>query len=85
MHGIPHACTHARSRYGRSTAPLRNTFSEYGLIRFRVIVECRWLQKLSQIPEITEVQPFSAEANALLDKLCVDFSIEHAQKVCVFE
>lgn len=30
-------------------AGLRNTFSEYGLIRFRVLVECRWLQKLSEL------------------------------------
>jgi hypothetical protein len=30
-------------------AGLRQSFSEYGLIRFRVLVECRWLQKLSQL------------------------------------
>ena len=36
-------------------AGLRQTFSEYGLIRFRVLVECRWLEKLSEIPEVTEV------------------------------
>jgi hypothetical protein len=40
------------SRYGRATSALRKTFSEYGLIRFRVLVECRWLQKLSQIPQV---------------------------------
>ena len=39
-------------RYGRATGALRNTFSEYGLIRFRIQVECRWLQKLSQIKEV---------------------------------
>lgn len=37
------------SRYGSKVSGLRNTFSEYGLIRFRVLVECRWLQKLSQL------------------------------------
>ena len=36
-------------RYGSKVAALRRTFSEYGLIRFRVLVECRWLQKLSQL------------------------------------
>lgn len=41
------------SRYGRVTAPLRKTFSEFGLIRFRVLVECRWLQKLSTIPQVS--------------------------------
>lgn len=36
-------------RYASKVAGLRTTFSEYGLIRFRVLVECRWLQKLSQL------------------------------------
>lgn len=39
-------------RYAAKTATLRSIFSEYGLIRYRVAVECRWLQKLSQIPEV---------------------------------
>lgn len=43
-------------RYGRLSAPLRAIFSEFGLIRFRVLVECRWLQMLSNIPEVTEVR-----------------------------
>lgn len=33
-------------------AALRRTFSEYGLIRFRVLVECRWLQQLAQLPGV---------------------------------
>ncbi|GIL62802.1 hypothetical protein Vafri_16971 [Volvox africanus] len=57
-------------RYGRLSAPLRTIFSEYGLIRYRVLVECRWLQQLSRIPAVTEVPPFSTEANKLLDQLC---------------
>lgn len=40
-------------RYGSKLTGLRSTFSEYGLIRFRVMVECRWLQLLSSIPEVT--------------------------------
>ena len=31
---------------------LRGIFSEYGLIRFRVLVEVRWLQQLAAIPEV---------------------------------
>eukprot|EP00195_Chlamydomonas_chlamydogama_P016422 CAMPEP_0202902062 /NCGR_PEP_ID=MMETSP1392-20130828/16145_1 /ASSEMBLY_ACC=CAM_ASM_000868 /TAXON_ID=225041 /ORGANISM="Chlamydomonas chlamydogama, Strain SAG 11-48b" /LENGTH=520 /DNA_ID=CAMNT_0049588745 /DNA_START=144 /DNA_END=1707 /DNA_ORIENTATION=- len=68
-------------RYGRSSAPLRHIFSEYGLIRFRVLVECRWLQKLAAIKEVVEVPPFSAEANAVIDKLATDFTVEQAQLV----
>eukprot|EP00197_Chlamydomonas_leiostraca_P002563 CAMPEP_0202857378 /NCGR_PEP_ID=MMETSP1391-20130828/341_1 /ASSEMBLY_ACC=CAM_ASM_000867 /TAXON_ID=1034604 /ORGANISM="Chlamydomonas leiostraca, Strain SAG 11-49" /LENGTH=519 /DNA_ID=CAMNT_0049536167 /DNA_START=47 /DNA_END=1606 /DNA_ORIENTATION=+ len=72
-------------RYGRATSALRKTFSEYGLIRFRVLVECRWLQKLSQIPQVVEVPPFSADAHAVLDKLATSFSVEQAQAVKAVE
>ncbi|KAA0696769.1 adenylosuccinate lyase [Halopseudomonas laoshanensis] len=68
-------------RYGSKTASLRSIFSEYGLIRFRVQVEVRWLQCLAAHPEIPEIGPFSDEANALLDKLVDDFQIEHAERI----
>lgn len=68
-------------RYGSKTASLRSIFSEYGLIRFRVKVEVRWLQCLAAHPEIPEIGPFSDEANALLDKLVDDFQIEHAERI----
>ena len=29
-------------RYGSKVAPLRYIFSEFGLIRYRIKVECRW-------------------------------------------
>jgi adenylosuccinate lyase len=54
-------------RYGSKTADLRPIFSEFGLIKQRVTVEIRWLQALSAHPQIKEVQPFSAETNALLN------------------
>lgn len=68
-------------RYGSKTAALRDIFSEFGLIRFRVEVEIRWLQRLSSHPEVTEVPAFSAEANALLDKLVNDFSLTDAARI----
>ncbi len=68
-------------RYASKTADLRPIFSEYGLIRHRVLVEVRWLQKLSAHPGIPEVPPFSAHANALLDALVDDFSEEDARRV----
>ena len=42
-------------RYGSKTADLRAVFSEFGLIKARVTVEVRWLQKLAAHPQITEV------------------------------
>ncbi len=44
-------------RYQGKTAALQPYFSEYGLIRYRVIVEIRWLQRLAANPGITEVLP----------------------------
>lgn len=68
-------------RYGSKTADLRDVFSEYGLIRFRVEVEVRWLQKLAAHPQITEVPPLSAETNALLNSIVDNFGPEDAQAV----
>jgi len=61
-------------RYGSKTADLRPIFSEFGLIKQRVTVEIRWLQALSAHPQIKEVQPFSAETNALLNGIVANFS-----------
>ena len=68
-------------RYAGKTSSLRPIFSEYGLIRFRVMVEVRWLQRLAAHAGIPEVAPFSAEANALLDSLASDFQLEHAERI----
>ncbi len=68
-------------RYASKTSALRPIFSEYGLIRFRVMVEVRWLQRLAAHNGITEVAPFSAEANALLKTLAENFELAHAERV----
>jgi adenylosuccinate lyase len=68
-------------RYGSKTADLRPIFSEFGLIKQRVTVEIRWLQALSAHPQIKEVQPFSAETNALLNGIVANFSESDALRV----
>lgn len=65
-------------RYGGKTTELRDIFSEYGLIKRRTEVEIRWLQKLANHPEITEVPAFSAETNTLLNNLVESFNEEDA-------
>lgn len=72
-------------RYGSRTAALRPIFSEYGLIRNRVLVEVRWLQRLAAHQGITEVAPFSEQANALLNQLAENFELQHAERVKEFE
>ncbi|KQK21957.1 uncharacterized protein LOC100825138 [Brachypodium distachyon] len=68
-------------RYFRFVKDLMPFFSEFGLIRYRVLVEIKWLLKLSQIPEIKEVPPFSEDAQLFLDSIIHDFSIDDAKEV----
>lgn len=60
-------------RYARQVEKLRPIFSEYGLIRFRVLVEVRWLQALAREAKIAEVPAFSEAAllalNTIADEL----------------
>lgn len=72
-------------RYGSKTADLRDVFSEYGLIRFRVEVEVRWLQKLAAHPQISEVPPLSSDANALLNSIVDNFGPADAEQVKTIE
>ena len=68
-------------RYGSKTADLRPIFSEYGLIRFRVAVEIRWLQSLAAHPGITEVPAFSGAAEAALESIITGFTETDARRV----
>lgn len=68
-------------RYGSKTAILRDIFSEFGLIKFRVQVEVRWLQKLAQTDAIAEVPAFSTAANDYLNAIVANFSEADAQRV----
>ncbi len=68
-------------RYGSKTADLRPIFSEFGLIRHRVLVEVRWLQALAAEPGIPEVPPLSGHARNLLDAIVDNFSEADAHRV----
>jgi len=68
-------------RYGSKTASLRAVFSEFGLIRARVEVEIRWLQRLAKHDGISEVPAFSSQTMAQLDSIVEDFSEADAQRV----
>ena len=72
-------------RYGSKTASLRGVFSEFGLIKNRVVVEVRWLQCLSANPAIIEVPAFTDSANSFLDRLVAEFSEEDALSIKTIE
>ncbi len=68
-------------RYGDKTAELRSIFSEFGLMRFRVQVEIRWLQALAVQNDIEEVPALTDEANALLNDITDNFSETDALRI----
>ncbi|WP_297482324.1 adenylosuccinate lyase [uncultured Photobacterium sp.] len=72
-------------RYGSKTSVLRSIFSEFGLLKYRTIVEIRWLQKLAATDAIVEVPAFSAEANAFLDRIAAEFSEQDALRIKTIE
>jgi adenylosuccinate lyase len=68
-------------RYGSKAQSLRNYFSEFGLIKYRVIVEVRWLQQLSLAEHIEEVPAFDDAANKWLNDIVDNFSETDAMRV----
>jgi adenylosuccinate lyase len=75
------AISSADGRYGSKTKELRAIFSEFGLIKYRVTVEVKWLQALSNCPLIIEVPAFSQVTNEALGHIIESFSLEDAQRV----
>ncbi len=68
-------------RYGSKTTDLRAIFSEFGLIKHRVIIEVRWLQALAANTDIAEVPALGEHANNILEGILENFSEEDAQRV----
>ena len=68
-------------RYGAKTDALRPIFSEYGLIRHRVIVEIRWLQALAAHENIKEVPALGGHAERVLNDIIEIFNEQDAQRV----
>tara|TARA_Y100000741_G_scaffold297942_1_gene238924 strand:+ start:444 stop:1820 length:1377 start_codon:yes stop_codon:yes gene_type:complete len=68
-------------RYQNKTDALRPIFSEYGLFRYRVLVEVEWLKKLSKNSSIKEIESFSASSTSLLNNIKDNFSIADAERI----
>lgn len=68
-------------RYASKTADLRPVFSEYALMRFRVLIEIRWLEMLAEHPEITEVAPLSPHAQQILQHIFESFNEQDAERI----
>ncbi|MBV1909258.1 MAG: adenylosuccinate lyase [Kangiellaceae bacterium] len=79
------AISSADGRYGSKTKELRAIFSEFGLIKYRVTVEVRWLQALSSCENINEVPAFNPATTQLLNDIINNFSEEDANRVKAIE
>ena len=72
-------------RYGARTAALRPIASEYGLVRYRVAVEVRWLKTLAEEAEFDALAPFHSATQDFLDGIASGFSLDDARRVKAIE
>ena len=79
------ALSPADGRYADKVNRLRDIFSEYGLIRYRVLVEVRWLQWLADDAAITELGPLSSVMKDVLNDIVDNFSLDDAERVKAIE
>jgi adenylosuccinate lyase len=67
-------------RYADKCGELREVFSEYGLVKRRVLVECAWLKALAAEKGVPECRLTAAQARAV-DRVAAAFSLADAQRV----
>ena len=79
------ALSPADGRYADKVDNLRDILSEYGLIRFRVLVEVRWLQCLADEPSLPELEPLSSVMKDVLNDLVDNFALDDAERVKAIE
>lgn len=75
------AVTAIDGRYARHTSELRDVFSEYALIRNRVLVEVKWLQKLCNTSSIPQIPTISSDSMHALNSIVENFDINEACRV----
>jgi adenylosuccinate lyase len=68
-------------RYARKAAPLRDYLSEYALIRYRVLIEVRWLQHLADEPSLADFPPLDSPVKDVLNQIVDSFAIDDAMRV----
>jgi adenylosuccinate lyase len=72
-------------RYARKAAPLRQYLSEYALIRYRVLIEVRWLQHLADEPSLAELATLDSPVKDVLNQIVDQFGLDDAKQVKALE
>ena len=68
-------------RYANKCSELQEVFSEYGLIKRRILVECMWLEALCDAKEIKECKALTAKERRELRAIAANVTLEDAQRV----
>ena len=72
-------------RYAKKMMPLRDTLSEYGLIKQRLHVEIQWLITLCQLEQLPELRKLSASEVNQLTAIEAHFNLEAASRIKTIE
>lgn len=72
-------------RYASKCEALREYFSEYALIRYRLIVELAWVEHLASEPEVSGIEPLGRKAQSFFKDLRESFGMDEAQEVKAIE
>lgn len=68
-------------RYANKCTELQEVFSEFGLIKRRIVVECAWLEALCDAKEIRECKALSAKERKELRAIAANVTLADAQRV----
>ncbi len=68
-------------RYANKTKDLVNIFSEFGLMKYRILVELRYLCALAKCQEIKEILPFNSDTKTYLEHIISNFSLTNAKHI----
>ena len=72
-------------RYAGKVEALRPIFSEYGLIRRRLLVEVRWLLALADAGAIAELPKLADRSRARLEAVATNFEVDDAARIKAIE
>jgi adenylosuccinate lyase len=68
-------------RYRSKVDALAPLLSEYGLMRYRVLVECRWFAHLAAAPSITELPALTEPQRRALEAVADGFDLDAAERI----
>ncbi|BAC24249.1 purB [Wigglesworthia glossinidia endosymbiont of Glossina brevipalpis] len=68
-------------RYFEYVKSLRNIFSEFSLLKYRLIIEIEWFKKISECEKINDIEPLISEEKIFLNNILNNFSLKDAIEI----